>query len=189
MEENVTVVIGADTAPFQTALKQLDQLAKSFGSQMTGALKDAVVSGKELDDILRQLAMNMAGMALDQGLKPLQGALSSAFSSLFAGVTPFAKGGVPGSVTPFASGGIVSAPTYFPMGGGAGLMGEAGSEAILPLRRGADGKLGVDAGQGGAAPVSITFNVSATAAASFRRSEDQVSAMLARAVSRGMRRM
>ena len=106
MEENVTVVIGADTAPFQTALKQLDQLAKSFGSQMTGALKDAVVSGKELDDILRQLAMNMAGMALDQGLKPLQGALSSAFSSLFAGVTPFAKGGVPGSVTPFASGGI-----------------------------------------------------------------------------------
>ena len=90
MDEKVTVVVDADTAPFQAALKQLDQLAKGFGSQMTGALKDAVVSGKHLDDVLRHLAMNLAGMALDQGLKPLQGALSSAFSSLFAGVTPFA---------------------------------------------------------------------------------------------------
>ena len=189
MDEKVTVVVDADTAPFQAALKQLDQLAKGFGSQMTSALKEAVVSGKQLDDVLRQLAMNLAGMALDQGLKPLQGALTSAFSSLFAGVTPFAKGGVPGSVIPFASGGIVSTPTFFPMAGGTGVMGEAGSEAILPLRRGADGRLGVDAGQGGPLPVHVTFNVQATDTASFRRSEGQVSAMLARVVSRGMRRL
>ena len=177
MDEKVTVVVDADTAPFQSALKQLDQLAKGFGSQLTGALKDAVISGKELDDILRQLAMNLAGMALDQGLKPLQGAISSAFSALFAGVTPFAAGG------------IVSSPTFFPMAGGTGLMGEAGSEAILPLRRGADGRLGVDAGQGASTPVHVTFNVQAADATSFRRSEGQVSAMLARVVSRGMRRL
>ncbi|MCU6272249.1 phage tail tape measure protein, partial [Escherichia coli] len=41
------------------------------------------------------------------------------------------------------SGQVVSKPTLFPFARGAGLMGEAGPEAILPLRRGADGKLGV----------------------------------------------
>lgn len=44
----------------------------------------------------------------------------------------------------FAAGGIVSGPTIFPMAnGGAGLMGEAGPEAIMPLKRLSDGKLGV----------------------------------------------
>jgi lambda family phage tail tape measure protein len=97
-------------------------------------------------------------------------------------VLPFAKGGV----VPFASGGVVSSPTYFPMGGQIGLMGEAGSEAILPLRRGADGSLGVAAG-GASAPVNVVFNVSAQDAASFRKSEAQITGMLARAVSRGTR--
>ena len=75
-----------------------------------------------------------------------------------AGIMPFAKGGVPGNVVPFASGGVVSAPSYFPMGRNVGLMGEAGSEAILPLQRSADGRLGV-AASGGSAPVNIVFNV------------------------------
>ncbi len=58
-----------------------------------------------------------------------------------------AKGQVIGNgrVIPFARGGIVSSPTIFPMANGAGLMGEAGPEAIMPLRRGADGRLGVQA--------------------------------------------
>lgn len=60
---------------------------------------------------------------------------------------PFANGGVMqnGKVTPFASGGVVDQPTTFPMKNGTGLMGEAGPEAIMPLRRGKDGKLGVEA--------------------------------------------
>jgi hypothetical protein len=49
-----------------------------------------------------------------------------------------------GNVIPFAKGGVVSAPTLFPMSGGrTGLMGEAGEEAIIPLRRGPGGSLGV----------------------------------------------
>lgn len=49
-----------------------------------------------------------------------------------------------GNVTPFARGGVVSSPTVFPMAnGGMGLMGEAGPEAIMPLKRTATGKLGV----------------------------------------------
>ena len=73
------------------------------------------------------------------------------------------------------------------MGGGdVGMMGEAGSEAILPLQRGADGRLGVASG-GAAAPVQVTFNITTSDAGSFRKSEAQVTAMLARAVQRGGR--
>ena len=94
-------------------------------------------------------AVFRAGMALNRGLQPLQSLAGSFFSSLFGGITGFAKGGV----VPFASGGVVNTPTYFPLGSGTGLMGEAGAEAILPLQRSADGRLGVSAGgRSGRAP-------------------------------------
>ena len=189
MAEDVTVAIKADTAPFQAALENLEKLSGSFGTQLTGALKGAVAGGRELDDVLRRVGVNLAGMALAQGLKPLQSLAGSLFSGLLggsSGILPFAKGGVPGRIVPFASGGVVSTPSYFPMGGNIGLMGEAGSEAILPLKRGADGSLGV-AASAGAAPVNVVFNVTAQDAASFRKSEAQITGMLARAVSRGTR--
>jgi lambda family phage tail tape measure protein len=188
MAETIEIGIHADTAPFVSALENLERLSQSFGTQLTGALRSATVSGKGLDDILRRIGVNLAGMALSQGLKPLQSLTGSLFSGLLgnlAGALPFAKGGVPGHVVPFASGGVVSAPTYFPMGRSLGLMGEAGPEAILPLQRGADGRLGVAAGGGGG--VHVVFNVTATDAASFRKSEAQITGMLARATSRGMR--
>lgn len=189
MAEDVTVAIRADTAPFQNALESLERLSGNFGSQLSGALKSAAVSGRELDDVLRRVGLNLAGMALTQGLKPLQSLTGSLFSGLLgglSGILPFAKGGVPGSVVPFASGGVVSSPSYFPLGGNIGLMGEAGSEAILPLRRGPDGSLGV-ASAGGGGAVNVVFNVTAQDAASFRKSEAQITGMLARAVSRGTR--
>jgi phage-related minor tail protein len=79
---------------------------------------------------------------------------------------------------------VVNGPTYFGAGDGLGLMGEAGAEAILPLSRGPDGRLGV---AGGSAGTQIVFNVQATDATSFRRSEQQINAMLARAAARGRR--
>ncbi|PSJ61338.1 phage tail tape measure protein [Pseudaminobacter soli (ex Li et al. 2025)] len=189
MVEDVTVSINADTAPFQAALENLEKMSDRFGAQLTGALKGAVVRGRELDDVLRRIGLNLAGMALEQGLKPLQSLTSSLFSSLLGGLTgilPFAKGGVPGHVVPFASGGVVSTPSYFPMGSSLGLMGEAGPEAIMPLQRGPDGRLGV-ATSGGGTPVNVVFNVTSPDAASFRKSEAQITGMLARAVSRGAR--
>ena len=55
-----------------------------------------------------------------------------------------------GNVVAFADGGVVNRPTNFAMSGGRlGLMGEAGAEAIMPLSRGKDGKLGVKAEGGG----------------------------------------
>jgi phage-related minor tail protein len=100
---------------------------------------------------------------------------------------PFATGGVPGRMTPFAAGGVVSAPTYFPLGGDLGLMGEAGAEAILPLKRGSDGSLGVASAAG--QTTQINFHVTASDAASFARSEGQITAMLARSVGRGRRHL
>lgn len=152
--------------------EDLEARSRSFGSALTRALKGAVVDGRGLDSVLRGLALRMSDIALSVGLKPLEGLLSSGISNLLGGVAPFAKGGV------------VASPTYFGSGGGMGLMGEAGAEAILPLKRGPDGSLGVAAG-GGAA--QIVFNVTAQDAASFRKSEGQIAAMLTRAVGRGQR--
>jgi lambda family phage tail tape measure protein len=67
-----------------------------------------------------------------------------------------------GNFTPtakFAMGGVVSRPTIFPFANGTGLMGEAGPEAIMPLQRAANGKLGVIASGGGS--TSVTVNVDA----------------------------
>jgi hypothetical protein len=80
--EDVTVRIDADTAPFADALKDLQDLSKRFGTELTGALKGAAVSGRSLQDVLRQIGLSLAGMALSQGLKPLQSLASSLFSNL-----------------------------------------------------------------------------------------------------------
>lgn len=77
--------------------------------------------------------------------------------SMFGGSSGmfFAKGGL----IPYAAGGIVHRPTVFPMANGMGLMGEAGPEAVMPLKRTASGDLGVQAGAGGA-----TYNITIQAA-------------------------
>ncbi len=162
-----------DAEQLSRVFEDLEARSHSFGRALTGALKSAVVDGKGLESVLRGLALRMSDIALSAGLKPLEGLLSSGISSLLGGVTPFAKGGV------------VSSPTYFGSGGGLGLMGEAGAEAILPLKRGPDGALGVAADGGGGA--RIVFNVTTPDAASFRKSEGQIAAMLTRTVGRGQR--
>jgi phage-related minor tail protein len=195
-----------DAEQLSTILDDLDQRSRSFGAALTSALKGAVVDGKGLDGVLRGLALRMSDIALSVGLKPLQGLLTSSISGLLGGATSMFSGGAAGAsaggglsvgmgglslfagsgVTPFAKGGVVAAPTYFGSGGGVGLMGEAGAEAILPLQRGPDGALGVAAADSGSAP-RIVFNVTAQDAASFRKSEGQIAAMLTRAVGRGQR--
>ncbi|MEA2938972.1 MAG: hypothetical protein QOC56_2476, partial [Alphaproteobacteria bacterium] len=84
-------------------------------------------------------------------------------------------------------GGVLGAPTYFPLSpGGVGLAGEAGPEAILPLARGSDGRLGV-AANGGAPAANVTIHIATADAESFRRSETYIAGQIARAVARGQR--
>jgi phage-related minor tail protein len=197
-DDTLALSVDLDGAQALAVLDDLESRSASFGRALTSALKGATSGGKGLEEVLRSVGLRLSDIALSAGLKPLEGLLGDAAESLIgslsagldkvsgAGVTAYAKGGVPGRVVPFADGGVVAAPTYFPMSGGTGLMGEAGAEAILPLKRGADGALGVAAEGGGAATV-IHFQVTASDAASFQRSEGQITAMLARSVGRGRR--
>jgi phage-related minor tail protein len=189
----------AGNAARERQLKSLDKLAQSFGTSLTGAFARGVTSGKQLDTVLASLGKTLVNASLKSALKPLQSSLKDGLESLFKGLFPtgtggegttaMALGGVVsrGQVVPFADGGVVAAPAYFPLGRGLGLMGERGAEAIMPLARGPDGRLGVRAAGGAERPMSVTVNIATPDADSFRRSEAQVAAALARAVSRGRR--
>jgi len=96
-----------------------------------------------LDDLTRIIIRAQIVAPLAQGLV---GAMTPAAAS--STVTPNANGNAfsNGNIVPFANGGVVNSPTVFPFAKGIGLMGEAGPEAIMPLKRGPDGKLGVEGG-------------------------------------------
>ena len=127
---------------------------------MEDALVKFVETGKlNFRDLTRSIIADMARIAIQQSItKPL----TNFFSGLF---TKSANGNafVDGQVQKYAYGGIVNRPTMFPMKNGMGLMAEAGSEAILPLRRGANGKLGVESSGGGSTIINVSVDASGTA--------------------------
>jgi len=160
-------------------LKRVGDLADGVGRSLSNAFRGAITDGKSLKSVLGDVASAFADIAFKAALKPVGTLIAGAVDSLFTATNP-ALGGV----TAFAKGGVVAAPTYFPTSTGTALAGEAGPEAIVPLSRGADGRLGLAGGQGA---VNVTFNVTASDARSFAASEAELSAMLLRAVRRGTR--
>lgn len=188
-DEGLTVDIRADTSAFQREIAEAERLARGFGRAVGDALTGATLKGREADDVLRTLAGRLSSLALDIAFKPLEQGLSGLLQGALGGLSGFAKGAAfdKGRVTPFARGGVVAAPTYFPMAGAQlGLMGERGAEAILPLARGADGRLGV-AAQGGGRGTQVTVNVATPDPGAFRRSDAYLAGLIARAVARGER--
>ena len=111
---------------------------------MEDALVNFVLTGKlAFKDLARSIIADLTRIAIQQAImKPFTGWLTSIFGSANGNVISG------GEIVPYKSGGIVSRPTYFPMKDGMGLMGEAGAEAIMPLQRGRNGKLGVQASGG-----------------------------------------
>ena len=96
----------------------------------------------------------------------------------------FAKGGVfaQNKIVPFAYGGVVNKPTLFPMRDGMGLMGEAGAEAVMPLKRTRQGRLGVEATGGGGNIVNVTVNASGTSADGNTMKANQLGKMIGTAI-------
>ena len=162
-----------------------ESITKSFGSQMQTKLKtfndsiktvqesmaDVVVKGiKGMEDALvtfvttgklsfRSLANSIIA---DMARVAIQQMITKPFTNFLDGLFGNANGNafVDGKVEKYAYGGVVKKPTLFPMANGIGLMGEAGAEAILPLRRGSNGKLGVQSTGGGFGNIVVNVDAS-----------------------------
>jgi len=91
-----------------------------------------------------------------------------------------------GNVIPFARGGIFDRPTIFPMARGYGLMGEAGPEVVMPLTRGAGGKLGIKASGGG---MVLNISPGAIIINGINKSPEQVAKETAKAMKDEFRRL
>lgn len=191
----VTAAFDAQLRDVQGSLtdttRDLGNLERGFSRGLRTAFDGLVLDGRNLSDVLGGLAQSMAGTAYSAAVNPVTdhfgGMLANGLNAAVSGLMPFADGAPfsQGKVMPFAKGGVVSSPTTFPMRGGTGLMGEAGPEAIMPLARGADGRLGVRGAGGGA--VTVNMNISTPDAQSFQRSSGQVATQMARALGRSQR--
>ena len=163
--------------------KAFEGWASGFASQLNDILwksdvtfNDIAVSfAKMITEMIIQLTIIKPLMTWLTGIFGGGGVFTKGFAPAIApGGSPYpglAYGGVVsnGALTKYARGGLVNKPTLFPMAGGMGLMGEAGPEAVMPLKRGPDGKLGVvntdkDKGEG---TTNITMNINAVDAQSF----------------------
>ena len=190
--DGLSVSVSADLSDLEQGMQEVGDIAASVGDTISRSLGSAfdrvILRGENLSDVLRDVALQASRSVFDAALDPIADGIgsiaSNALGSLFAAANGAVVAG--GNVRPFARGGVVSGPTAFPLTGGMGLMGEAGPEAILPLSRGADGRLGVSAGAGGA-PISVTVNVSTPDARSFQRSEAQIAGVMSRALARARR--
>jgi tape measure domain-containing protein len=155
------------------AAKDMKQLYSDIGTSIkdgvVSAIQGAIDGTKSLQQVASDLLNSIANRLLDVAINlALFGVMSGTGTGggLLGGLfkpnamgNAYAKNGI----VPFAYGGVVNRPTLFPFAKGIGLMGEAGPEAILPLRRGSDGRLGVSSSGGGSTVVNVSVDASGTA--------------------------
>ena len=144
--------LGGDKSPLQSFAKSAFDIAKQTEQAFVNAFKgmeDALVkfvmTGKlNFRDLANSIIADLTRMFVRYAItKPL-------FSAIFPNIKLNEMGNVyaKNKIVPYKYGGVVDKPTLFPMANGMGLMSEAGAEAIMPLKRGKDGKLGVQASGG-----------------------------------------
>jgi tape measure domain-containing protein len=129
--------------------------AQSIGGALEGAFRDAVMQADiDAKKVIR-------GIIADVGQAIIRASVTVPLTEAMKGFNPlslfgFAYGGAfDGPTRYFSAGGILSGPKAFGMAGGMGVAGEAGPEAVLPLKRGNDGRLGVAADGGGGMTVQV----------------------------------
>ncbi|MEQ6247742.1 phage tail tape measure protein [Sulfitobacter sp. HNIBRBA3233] len=192
--QTATLVSGFDSElrRMRTSLtatgKDMATLEKGLSRGLRRAFDGVVFDGMKLSDALSTVAQSLSRTAYNAAMKPVTdhfgGLITQGIGGLVQGILPFANGAPfsQGRVMPFADGGVVTQATHFGMRGGIGVMGEAGPEAIMPLSRGPDGKLGVRMAGSGGAP-TVVMNITTPDVAGFQRSRSQIAAQMSRALS------
>ena len=162
----------------------LEGFADTIAMGLVSPLRNALLSG-DFSRVGQQMFMNLSAAILDEmAIKPLVGAIKTAI----IGASQADGGAWSGGVQRFAKGGVVGEPTTFGMAGNRiGLMGEAGPEAIMPLKRLPSGRLGIEA-QGGGTTINdnrrITIQVKDDSG--MRRTMRQMDRDTARRIDEGM---
>ena len=177
LEKNKTTMEQTPAAANEitNALERMKGSAEKAGDIIANNFEDAIFKAKSFEDSIKSIADELARLAFREAVtKPFAEFISSSISGLMSPVDTkaasiaSAKGNafMSGKLLPFANGGIVSTPTSFALAGSRGLMAEAGSEAILPLKRSSSGVLGVESsGSGSKVSVNIIDQRSTGAAA------------------------
>jgi len=169
--ENLKVGATSYMDSIKNISQQIQDATKNAFTKMEDALVNFVQTGKlNFADFARSIIADITKiyirsqiLKMFQGLGSLFGPTNTAVEGAVTtpnwggGRTRITSGSMPvgvnalgnvygkNGIVPFAYGGVVDKPTLFPFSKGTGLMGEAGPEAIMPLKRGSDGRLGVEA--------------------------------------------
>jgi len=163
----------------QSAWNDMNMSIAQVPDAIGNAFTSAIAGSENLGDAMRNLLKDIGAVIVKALImKVLFGGLGGSVGTPASAVgldnwveakSIFGRGGVFDSagVTAFAQGGIVNKPTLFPFASGVGLMGERGAEAIMPLKRGADGSLGVSSEGGGETSVTNIININAVDSRSF----------------------
>ena len=144
----------------------LDQVKDTLANQITSAIEGLIDGTKSLGESLSGLLKTFASMFLRSGI-----------GSLVGQIFPSAKGNVfaQNGIVPYAKGGYIGRPTM-------ALMGEAGPEAVLPLRRGRGGRLGVETSGSGVGSVVVNVDASGSSVQGNEPDANQLGRVIGQAV-------
>ena len=189
--------IGQGIQDYFNSIKKGSEEVRAVVSKAFKGMEDAIVNfvmtGKlNFADFTRSILADMARIIVRQAiLKPLLGGIFNfgdggvASGAASGGEVTMASFNAMGNaygrngIQKFARGGVVHSPQIFPFKNGIGLMGEAGSEAILPLKRTKQGKLGVESsGGGGGNVVNVSVNAGGTSAQGNTMKANQLGKMI-----------
>lgn len=173
-EDPIIIPIEADFEGFETAMKALEKSSEKFSRSFTSAMKSVIRDGASFEDTLKSLALRMSDIVLQSSLKPLENVVGNVLQSVATSVGSSLTGGSGSSlslarfVDPISAS-VSSNPTT-----------ARTSNSVV-----ADRTIARAVPQ--ASPSNVTINIATPDVESFKKSQTQISNMLARSVSRSRR--